>query len=256
MLSKDSTALVTGGSGGIGAAVVQMLAVEGVRVIALSDDAAQLDALRRSCPAAEVVLLDVTDAPAFKRAFADRAVDILINAAGALGVTGTLYDVPTASAQRILDVNVMGLHNALSACVPGMVARNRGHVVNIGSLAGPYPSAGQPVYSASKAAVHNMSANLRMELFGTDVRVTELRPGRVRTGMHAEMFDGDRAKADALLYDPYECLRGEDIAAALRYVLSTPPHVCVSQIEVVPTHQVVGGTKMFQRPPSDPPVGG
>jgi 3-hydroxy acid dehydrogenase/malonic semialdehyde reductase len=246
ILNQGSTALVTGGSGGIGSAVVQMLAHHGVSVIALSDDADGLDALQVSGPI-EKILLDVTDAAAMRSTFSERSVDILVSAAGVLGVTGTLFDVPAASSQRILDVNVMGTHNALSAVVPGMIRRNRGHVINIGSIAGPYPSTGQPMYSASKAAVHNMSANLRMELFGTDIRVTELRPGRVRTGMHAEMFGGDRAKANEQLYDPYECLKADDIAEVIRFVLTMPPHACVAQIEVVPTHQVVGGTKMFQR---------
>lgn len=249
MLAKGTTALVTGGSGGIGSALVRMLAGTGVHAIALSNDREKL-ALLDGVPNVETVFMDVTDAEGLQRAFADRPIDILVNAAGVLGVTGTLYSVPHASARRIVDVNVVGIHNCLSAVVPGMVARNRGHVVNVGSLAGPYPSAGQPMYSASKAAVHNMSANLRMELFGTDVRVTEIRPGRVRTGMHAEMFGGDHARADELIYDPYECLRPEDIAEAIRYVLSTPPHVCVAQIEVVPTHQVVGGTRMHRRPPA------
>lgn len=246
MLKKGTTALVTGGSGGLGGAIVKMLAGEGVTTIAASNDAAKLDALK-GIENVETIFIDVTDIEAMKATFASREIDIIINAAGVLGVTGTLYSVPNDSAQRVMDVNVMGTHNTLVATVPGMVKRNRGHIVNIGSLAGPYPSAGQPMYSASKAAVHNMSSNLRMELFGTDVRVTEIRPGRVRTGMHAEMFNGNHAKANELLYDPFECLRPEDIAEALRYVLSTPPHVCVAQIEVVPTHQVVGGTKMHQR---------
>lgn len=246
MLDANSTALVTGGSGGIGSAVVGMLARHDIRVIALSGDADQLAALKVHGQV-EKMLLDVRDAVAMKKAFSGREVDILVNAAGVLGVSGTLFDVPTESAQRILDVNVMGMHNALSAVVPGMLERNRGHIINIGSIAGPYPSTGQPIYSASKAAVHNMSANLRMELFGTDIRVTEVRPGRVRTGMHAEMFEGDHAKANERLYDPYECLDTEDVAETIRFVLSMPSRACVAQIEVVPTHQVVGGTKMFQR---------
>lgn len=249
MLEKGMRALVTGGSGGIGMALVKMLAGHGVHAFALSNNQEKLDALK-GIDNVETVFMDVTDAAALTEFFSGQRIDILVNAAGVLGVTGTLYSVPTSSVQRILDVNVVGVHNALSAVVPGMVERNCGHIVNIGSLAGPYPSAGQPMYSASKAAIHNMSANLRMELFGTDVRVTEIRPGRVRTGMHAEMFDGDHSKSDAILYDPYECLRPQDIADAIQYVLSTPPHVCVAQIEVVPTHQVVGGTKMFQRSPA------
>lgn len=246
MLNANSTALVTGGSGGIGSAIVAMLARHDVRVIALSGDADQLASLSAGGNV-EKVHLDVRDAAAMKERFSGREIDILVNAAGMLGVSGTLFDVPSESAQRVLDVNVMGIHNALSAVVPGMIKRNRGHVINIGSIAGPYPSAGQPIYSASKAAVHNMSANLRMELFGTDIRVTEVRPGRVRTGMHAEMFNGDHAKANEQLYDPYECLNTEDVAETIRFVLSMPARACVAQIEVVPTHQVVGGTKMFQR---------
>jgi 3-hydroxy acid dehydrogenase / malonic semialdehyde reductase len=246
MLHEGTTALVTGGGGGIGAAVVRMLASHGVAAIAASNDQAKLDALD-GVENVETVFADVTDAEALMELFGSRQIDILVSAAGILGATGTLFSLPGKSAQRLMDVNVIGVHNTLSAVVPGMLTRNRGHIINIGSLAGPYPSAGQPMYSASKAAIHNMSANLRMELFGTDIKVTELRPGRVRTGMHAEMFDGDHAKADSLLYLPYECLNGEDIAETIRFVLSTPPHVCVSQIEVVPTHQVVGGTRMHQR---------
>ena len=249
MLTKENTALVTGGSGGIGSEVVKLLAARGVRTIAASNDAQKLATLE-GIANVETCFVDVTDAAKVRELFAEREIDFLINAAGVLGVTGTLYSIPNASAQRILDVNVIGIHNMLTAVVPGMVKRNRGHVINFGSIAGPYPSAGQPMYSASKAAVHNMSLNLRMELFGTDVKVTELRPGRVRSGMHAEMYNGDQSKAEELLYAPYECMSGEDVANVIEFVLNTPPHVCVSQIEVVPTHQVFGGTKMYLRPPA------
>jgi 3-hydroxy acid dehydrogenase/malonic semialdehyde reductase len=249
MITKGDTALVTGGSGGLGSAMVRMLAAQGINTIALSNDQAKLDELR-GIENVEIMFMDVTSAAEMRAAFKDRQVDLVINAAGVLGVTGTLYSIPVESAQHILDVNVIGVHNSLAAVVPGMVERNKGHIINIGSLAGPYASAGQPMYSASKGAIHNMTANLRMELFGTDVKVTEVRPGRVRTGMHAEMYEGSHEKANELMYDPYECLRAEDIANAIEYVISTPTHVCVSQIEVVPTHQVVGGTRMFQRPPA------
>jgi len=246
MLSQGTTALVTGGSGGIGSEVVKLLAQRGVHTIAASNDDTGLAALE-GIPNVETCFADVTDASRMSELFGSRDIDFLINAAGVLGVTGTLYSVPSSSARHILDVNVIGVHNMLSAVVPGMVKRNRGHVINFGSIAGPYPSTGQPMYSASKAAVHNMSLNLRMELFGSDIKVTELRPGRVRSGMHAEMFDGDQGKAEELLYAPYECMHGQDVANVIAFVLDTPSHVCVSQIEVVPTHQVFGGTKMFHR---------
>lgn len=247
MLTSGTTALVTGGSGGIGSEVVKLLASRGVHAIAASNDKRKLAELG-GITRVETCFLDVTDDAAVKARFSDRPIDILINAAGKLGVTGTLYSLPEGSAKSILDVNVIGIHNMLSAIVPGMVKRNRGHIINFGSIAGPYPSQGQPMYSASKAAVHNMTTNLRLELFGTDIKVTEIRPGRVRSGMHAEMFDGDQAKAEEVLYGPYECMQGADVANVIGFVLDTPPHVCVNQIEVVPTHQVYGGTKMFQRP--------
>jgi len=246
MLKAGVTALVTGGSGGIGSAIVRMLADQGVEVVAASNDEVSLKALE-GVANIETCFVDVTDEARMRELFGERKIDILVNAAGVLGVTGTYYSVPHASAQRIMDVNVVGVHNALSVVVPGMVSRNHGHIINIGSIAGPYPSAGQPMYSASKAAIHIMSANLRLELFGTDVRVTELRPGRVRSGMHAEMFEGDHARAAELLYDPYECMNPADVADVVRFVLAAPLHVCVAQIEVVPTHQVIGGTKMYQR---------
>ena len=246
MLNAGTTALVTGGSGGIGSEVSKTLASRGVHVIAASNDKAKLarlDGMTRI----ETCFVDVTDEAAVNAYFSDRPIDIVINAAGLLGVTGTIYSVPTASAKSIFEVNVVGIHNVLSAVVPGMLKRNRGHIINFGSIAGPYPSVGQPMYSASKAAVHNMSMNLRLELFGTDIKVTEIRPGRVRSGMHAEMFEGNQARAEEILYAPYECMDGVDVANVIAFVLDTPPHVCVSQIEVVPTHQVYGGTKMFQR---------
>jgi len=238
--------LVTGGCGGIGSAIAQLLAHAQAHVIALSNNQQRLACLEGQTNI-ETCFLDVRDKERVQALFENRDVDVLINAAGVLGVTGELYSVPNHSAQQIVDVNIMGLHNMLSAIVPGMIRRNHGHIINFGSLAGPYPSVGQPIYSASKAAVHNISLNLRLELFGTDIKVTEIRPGRVRSGMHAEMFDGDVRQAEALLYTPYECMEPVDIAETIAFVLQTPEHVCVSQIELLPTHQVFGGTKMFER---------
>jgi len=246
MQLAGKTILVTGGCGGIGSAIVKSLSQHQAHVIALSNNQARLSQLT-GLDNVETCFLDVRDEVKAHDLFAGRDIDVLINAAGVLGVTGTLYSVPHISAQQIIDVNVVGLHNMLSAIVPSMVRRNCGHIINFGSLAGPYPSIGQPIYSASKAAVHNISLNLRLELFGTDIKVTEIRPGRVHSGMHAEMFDGDLRQAETLLYAPYECLSVTDIAETIAFVLATPDHVCISQIEVVPTHQVFGGTKMFER---------
>lgn len=241
------TAVVTGGTGGIGEALVRRLVKGGAEVLAGSiDDEAKRAALAEET-GAQCLYLDVTDRDAVMAALSERPVDILVNASGALGQTGTLFDQPPDSAQRVVDVNILGVQNCLQATVPGMVARDEGHVILIGSIAGPYPSLGQPIYSATKAAVHLMAFNLRMELYGSRVRVTEIRPGRVRTGLHAEMFGGSEEEADKRVYDPVVTLAADDVAEAIIWALAKPPHLCVSQVEILATDHVVGGIRYKQR---------
>ncbi len=239
------TAVVTGGTGGIGTAIVTALVEAGALVVSVSLDRDEL-AAHAAATGAEAHYLDVADRAAVMALLGPRRVDILVNGAGVLGVTGTLYDLPADSAERIVMVNILGLQNCLQAVVPGMRERDDGHVVNLGSIAGPYPSLGQPIYSATKAAVHSMSANLRMELYGTHVRVTEIRPGRVRTGMHAEMFGGDHGVANARVYDPHECMEPGDVADAVLWAVTKPARLNVTQIELVSTHHVIGGVR-FKR---------
>ncbi len=245
-LGNGLTALVTGGTGGIGAQLVRRLCADGVEVVAGSIEREKLDALAGET-GCEAIYLDVTDRQGLLDALAGREIDIVVACAGALGLSGKTYELAGDAGRSVAEVNILGLQNTLEATVPGMVARNRGHVVTIGSVAGLYPSLGQPVYSATKAAVHNMTLNLRMELYGTDIRVSEVRPGRVASGMHREMFGGDEARAAELLYDPYECLSCDDVAGCIHWILSAPPHVDVTQIEIMPTHHVIGGVRFHSR---------
>jgi len=243
MTPADTTILVTGGCGGIGSATVRRLVREGCgHVIAASSRPDRLAALAGET-GCEALPLDVTDDEAVSDALATRRIDALVAAAGALGAAGTLYDAAPQGARHVVDVNVHGLRNCLQAVVPGMLERDRGHVVAISSIAGPYPATGQPVYAVSKAAVQAMATNLRMELFGSSLKVSEIRPGRVATGMHREMFAGDEARAAATFYEGYACLTPDDVAGAIAWVLSAPPHVDVTLLEIMPTHQVVGGVR-------------
>ena len=237
------TALVTGGTGGIGSAVVRELVAKGAKVISASIDTDETRKGVADETGAECLYLDVSDRDAVMSAISPRQVDILVNASGALGQTGTLFDQPEESAQRLVNVNILGVQNCLQAVVPGMVERDEGHVVLIGSIAGPYPSLAQPIYSATKAAVHSMAFNLRMELYGSQVRVTEIRPGRVRTGMHAEMFGGSHEEADKRVYDPVVTMEADDAAEAIIWALSKPSRLCVSQIEILATDHVIGGIR-------------
>ena len=239
---SGKTAVVTGGTGGIGGALVTLLSGMGCRVVAASVDANQKKAALGDLPGVDFVEIDVTDRTAVTRAFAPLNPDILVLSHGALGKTGTLFDQPEDSAQRLVNVNILGVQNCLQAVVPGMIERDDGHVVMLGSVA-IYPSLGQPIYSATKAAVHNMYRNLRMELFGSRVRVTEIRPGRVRSGMHAEMFDGDIEEAKRRVYDSVHTLEAAEIAEGILWALNKPPHLNVTEIEILATDHVIGGVR-------------
>lgn len=236
------TAIVTGGTGGIGSATVRRLTAAGCKVIVASTDPDEKARALAAETGAECLSLDVRDRAAVMDALGPVAPDFLVLSHGALGRTGTLFDQPEDSAQRLVDVNILGVQNCLQAVVPGMIARNDGHVVMIGSVA-LYPSLGQPIYSATKAAVHSMARNLRMELFPHHVRVTEIRPGRVASGMHAEMFDGRLEEAKQRLYDPVHCLTPEELAEAIVWTLAKPAHLCVAELEILATEHVIGGVR-------------
>ncbi len=234
--------IVTGGTGGIGSEVVHLLTGAGCNVLSISIDSKDKRKSLTSKTGAECIYLDVTDRAAVMQALEPRKCDILVVAAGALGQTGTLFDQPADTAQRLVDVNILGIQNCLQAVVPGMILRDDGHILFLGSVA-LYPSLGQPIYSATKAAVHSMACNLRMEAYPHNLRVTEYRPGRVRSGMHAEMFDGDHAKAKRRLYDPVTTMSPAEAAEGIVWALNQPPHLCVAQLEVMATEHVIGGVR-------------
>jgi 3-hydroxy acid dehydrogenase/malonic semialdehyde reductase len=185
--------------------------------------------------------VDVRDGDALERLVAQAAPDLLVNNAGlGAGITGLTGATREEVAQTV-DTNVTAVLELLRLTLPGMIGRKRGHIVNIGSVAGMYPLV-SAVYGASKGAVRLMSQNLRLELRGTGVRVTEICPGRVSTEFY------DAAVPDAGLRDKLKTtgireLSPGDIAAAILYAVSTPPHVNVQTIELQPVEQTFGGAR-------------
>ena len=242
-------AVVTGASRGIGRAVVTALAGRGMEVHAVARSAAALAELA-AATGCRTHALDVADGAALAEAVGGLAVDVLVNNAGLAQGGGPLYDTPPDELEAMLRANVAGTVNALRAVVPGMVARDRGHVVNLGSIAATCPAPGSPAYAATKAAVHSLSRNLRLDLFGSRVRVTEIAPGRVRTGIHAGYVGGDMAKAEEAFYRGYECLEPEDIAGAVLFALDAPPRMDVTYMEILPTLQVYGGGDFLRTGPA------
>lgn len=236
-------ALVTGAGGGIGEATVIALAEAGARVILTGRRMARLEAVaERIGRTAMSMELDVNDSDAVDRLPERlppewRDVDILVNNAGHdVGGRERFDEGSAAQWEAILQTNVLGLMRVTRAFIDGMIARDRGHVVNLGSIVGGRPYAGGTAYSASKHAVRGFTESLRMDFTGTGIRVTEIAPGAVITGF-GEARWGDPEKARKFYEEIGECLTAEDVARTIVFAVTQPPHVVISQMVIMPASQ-------------------
>ena len=243
MPGSDQTVFVTGASVGFGAAIARRFAADGARVIAAARRTGPLEELAAAFDGAVLPLaLDVRDRAAVQAAVAglpDRfaSVDVLVNNAGlALGLEPA-HRADLDEWDRMIDTNCRALATCSRAVLPGMVARGRGHVINIGSIAATYPYPGGNVYGATKAFVRQFSRNLRSDLHGTGVRVTCVEPGLAGgTEFSTVRFGGDSTRA-AAVYENTEPLRPEDIAEAVAWAAAQPSHVNINEIELMPVAQ-------------------
>jgi NADP-dependent 3-hydroxy acid dehydrogenase YdfG len=236
--SDYKTALVTGASSGIGAAVVERLRAEGLQVHALARSAKALGALaeRTGCiPHA----LDVTDLAGITRLTQEVPFDVLVNNAG-VDRPKSFLKADAEDIELLVDVNLRAVLHLCRLIVPGMVERDRGHVINISSIAGAYNFNGNSTYHATKAAVSMLSRQLRIDAFGKRVRVTEICPGRVATDIFAHVH-GDSADTYERFVKGFELPRAEDIADAIAFAIAAPVAVNIGHMEITPTLQVPGG---------------
>ncbi|MBB5192875.1 3-hydroxy acid dehydrogenase/malonic semialdehyde reductase [Silvimonas terrae] len=239
--------LVTGASIGIGEATARRFLDEGHKVIAAARSTDALAVLASQYPGkVHALTLDVTDNAAVITAlaglpaeFAD--IDVLVNNAGlALGLEPA-QRADLTDWERMIDTNIKGLMYVTRAVLPGMVARDRGAIVNLGSVAGRWPYPGGNVYGATKAFVRQFSLNLRADLLGTRVRVTDVEPGMVGgTTFSNVRFHGDDERA-ATVYNGTEPLTPHDIADAIYWIASRPDRVNINTIEIMPVRQSFGG---------------
>lgn len=233
-------ALVTGASSGIGEAVVRQLRGAQYQVTAIARRADRLEALATETGATPLVL-DLTETPRVYELLSGQQFDVLVSNAGVgRGFAGFLNATPD-DIDRTLRTNVEAALHVARAVLPGMVARGKGHIVHLGSVAGLYPIR-SALYGASKGATHLFAQNLRVELAGTGVRSTEIVAGRVKTEFFTAALDDHAARAKTQV--DIEELTAEDIAAAIVWVLGAPPHVDVTTLEILPTDQAVGGVVM------------
>ncbi len=242
----SQTIFVTGASAGFGAEIVRRFSADGARVVATARRGDRVGALAAELgPRVLPLELDVRDRAAVDAAvgqlpaeFAE--VDVLVNNAGlALGLSPA-HEADPDEWQQMLDTNCAGVLHCTRAILPGMVARGRGHVVNLGSIAGTYPYPGGNVYGATKAFVHQLSLNLRSDLHGTGVRVTCVEPGLVGgTEFSTVRFGGDAERA-AKVYEGSGALTAADVAEAVHWAVAQPPHVNINVIELMPVTQSSG----------------
>lgn len=240
--------LITGATSGIGEASARRFAEGGYDLILTGRRADRLEAIRRELEAmgasVRALVFDVRDADAAEKAIASlepewRNVDVLINNAGlALGLDRE-YEGEPEDWNTMIDTNIKGLLTMTRLIVPGMVARNEGHVINIGSVAGDAAYAKGNVYCATKAAVKAITDGLRIDVAESAVRVTNLKPGLVETNFSNVRFHGDTERANNV-YHGITPLTGADIADVAFYAASAPKHVQIAEVLILATHQASG----------------
>ena len=240
--------MVTGATSGIGEACARKFASGGYNVIITGRRGEKLDALRQELESmgAEVLAMqfDVRERESARKAVDFlkgkwAKIDVLVNNAGlALGLDKE-YEGDFNDWDTMIDTNIKGLLNMTRFVVQGMVERNEGHVINIGSVAGDAAYANGNVYCATKAAVKALSDGLRIDVAESDVRVTNLKPGLVQTNFSNVRFHGDDARAESV-YKGVKPLTGDDIADVAFYAASAPAHVQIAEVLILATHQANG----------------
>lgn len=257
-MDKKSIVLVTGATSGIGAACARRFAKGGYKVIATGRNKKKLDALKellqQSGTEVLTLVFDVRDRKAATQAVeslpADwRDIDVLVNNAGLARGLEPEYQGNFDDWDQMIDTNIKGLLTMTRLIVPGMVSRDHGHIINIGSVAGDAAYAGGNVYCATKAAVKAITDGLRIDVAHTRLRVTDIKPGLVETNFSNVRFHGDKVQAGKV-YQGIEPLSGDDIADVAFYAASAPEHVQIAEVLVLATHQA-NGTVIHRQMPSD-----
>lgn len=222
-------ALVTGASSGIGAATARALAGAGARLVLAARRRERLEELAAELGGAQVLELDVRDAQAVKDALASHPIDILVASAGLARGSDLLQDGKVEDWSAMIDTNVKGVLHVLHAALPGMIERGGGDIVTMGSVAGRQVYPRGNVYCASKYAVRAIYEGLRVDLVGKNIRITTVDPGMVKTNFSNVRFDGDQEKA-AAVYAGVDYLTAEDVADAVLFAVTRPPHVNIGEI--------------------------
>lgn len=247
--SDYKTALVTGASSGMGAAIVERFRREGLEVHALARGAAALRELaaRTGCIAQ---VMDVSDLASVTRLTQEIQFDILVNNAG-VNQPGSILTASASDIDLQMNVNLQAALHLVRLIMPGMVTRDCGHIVNVSSIAAIYNFGGNTTYHVTKAGLHALSRQLRVDAIGKRVRVTEICPGRVATDIFGHV-SGDVQAARKEFIDGFELPQASDIANAIAFAIAAPLAMNISNMEILPTLQVPGGLTTIKRSDAPP----
>lgn len=246
----DKIVFITGASSGIGEACAKAFAQQGSRLIICARREKQLQALAHTLQkqygkAVLPLTLDITDNKLVKTALSQlpasyQPIDILVNNAGLAKGLDSFQDGNIDDWEQMIDTNIKGLLYITKAIIPSMLKRNSGHIINIGSIAGHtvYPKGA--IYCATKHAVNVINKGLKLDLFGTKIRVSSVDPGIVKTEFYEVRFSGDKTKANAV-FEGMTPLSALDIAETILFCATRPPHVNISEIILLPTDQAASG---------------
>jgi 3-hydroxy acid dehydrogenase/malonic semialdehyde reductase len=238
--------LVTGATSGIGTGIASRFLDEGHKVIMTGRRSMRIEEFKKALISSKqdnlhISSFDITN-HAESQLFVERIpeefrdIDVLVNNAGlALGLEPA-YQAELSAWDQMIDTNIKGLVNMTNLILPGMVERSRGHIFNIGSVAGTYPYPGGNVYGASKAFVHEYTSELRLSLSGTSIRVTSIEPGMVGGTEFSNVRLGDDDKAGKV-YEGIHAMSADDIAEAIYWSASLPSHVSINRLELMPVQQ-------------------
>ncbi len=239
------TILITGATSGFGLAAAKLLAKDDHRLILVARRAERLEEIKKSLDTeVYTAVVDVTDKKQVQAFFDSlpqdfRQIDVLLNNAGLAQGMGSAQDANLEDWEKMVDTNIKGLLNVLRPTLEIMKNQKSGQVIHVGSVAAHIPYRGGNVYGATKAFVRQLSRNLRIDLFGTGIRVTNLEPGAAVTEF-AEVRFNDKQKADDY-YEGWKPLTAEDVAKTIVWIINQPPHVNVDNIEIMPLDQANGG---------------
>ncbi len=243
---------ITGATSGFGLSMSRRFLKNGHLVVGAGRRIDRLQELSIEYPENfHLIELDVRDKNKVQVAIQDlpekfKSIDVLINNAGlALGVDAA-QNANLNDWEVMVDTNINGVLNCIHNLLPEMVKRNHGHIINLGSVAGEFPYPGGNVYGATKAFVHQLSLNLKADLLGTNIRVTNIEPGMCQTEFSEVRFRGDKKKADSV-YKGMQALSADDIAETIDWVISRPVHVNINVISLMPTQQAFGPFATFRK---------